>query len=88
MNQQTSRSGLGKKITGLLEISQEIAEEIKKDVNNASDFKQKIGGRLGENVTEVLEIILGGSINLGASDVHIEPKEETNLRKWWRYFFE
>ena len=70
-----------KKITGQISIPPEILTEIQKEVKNIPAFKEKIKDSLIGRLTEVLEIILGGAINLGASDVHIEPKEkETKLR--------
>jgi type II secretory ATPase GspE/PulE/Tfp pilus assembly ATPase PilB-like protein len=64
-----------KKITGLIEISPTILTEIKKDINNIADFGKKIEIFLTKRVTEILEIIIGGTINLTASDIHIEPVE-------------
>lgn len=66
---------VSKKITGETQIPPEVLAEIKKDIKNVSDFSKKIGAFATKRVTEVLEIILGGSINLGASDIHIEPSE-------------
>ena len=57
-----------KKITGEVEIPQ-----IK--IQNIFEFKEKIESSLKKNVTELLEIILAGSINLEASDIHLEPEE-------------
>jgi len=58
-----------KKITGEVEIPQ-----IK--IQNIFEFKEKIESSLKKNVTELLEIILAGSINLEASDIHLEPEED------------
>ena len=70
-----------KKITGQISIPPKILAEIQKEVKNIPAFKEKIKTSLIGRLTEVLEIILGGAINLGASDIHIEPKEkETKLR--------
>jgi general secretion pathway protein E len=67
---------VSKKITGLIEIPPAMETELKNDVKNISDFKKKIELFLDKNVTEILEIILGGSIGLNASDIHLEPEEE------------
>jgi type II secretory ATPase GspE/PulE/Tfp pilus assembly ATPase PilB-like protein len=66
---------VSKKITGQVQISPAIFEEIEKDVNNIADLKKKVESSLGKNTSEILEFILGGSIHLGASDIHIEPEE-------------
>jgi len=70
------RAPIPKKITGEVVISPEILREIKKEIKNFSDFKKKIETFLEKRVTELLEIILGGSFLLDVSDIHIEPKEE------------
>ena len=70
-----------KKITGQVIIPPEILTEIQKEVTNIPLFKEKIEDSLKGRTTEILEIILGGAINLGASDIHIEPKEkESKIR--------
>lgn len=66
---------VSKKITGLIEISPVILEEIKRKIKNISDFKKEIETFLTKRLTEILEIILGGAIILEASDVHVEPIE-------------
>jgi len=66
---------ISKKITGIVEIPPQILEEIQKEIKNVSDFRKKIEISLKGRVTEILEIILGGSLFLEASDIHIEPEE-------------
>jgi type II secretory ATPase GspE/PulE/Tfp pilus assembly ATPase PilB-like protein len=67
---------VSKKITGLVEISPAVFEEINKNLNGISDFTKKINALSdNKNVTEILEFILGSSIKLGASDIHLEPEE-------------
>jgi type II secretory ATPase GspE/PulE/Tfp pilus assembly ATPase PilB-like protein len=63
------------KITGEVKISPPILN-ITQKIKNVSDFKERIGEFLEKSVTELSEVILGGAINLEASDIHIEPKEE------------
>jgi type II secretory ATPase GspE/PulE/Tfp pilus assembly ATPase PilB-like protein len=67
---------VSKKIAGLVEIPPEIAKEIKSDIKNVSDLKKKIEDFALKNTTEVLHLILGGSIWLESSDIHIEPEEK------------
>ena len=64
-----------KKILGSIEISEKIIEETKKDIKNIADFKKKIEEYLLQNVTELLDVILGGAVLLDVSDIHIEPEE-------------
>ena len=67
---------VSKKITGSVEISPEIVEEIEKEIKNISEFGKKIERASKERITDVLEIILGGAILLETSDIHIEPTEK------------
>lgn len=64
-----------KKITGEVVIPPMIIKDIKKEVKNISDFKEKIERSLSKSVTALIEIILTGSFYLDASDIHIEPEE-------------
>lgn len=64
-----------KKISSRIEIPILVLENIKKEIKNISDFKEKIENSLTKNTTEFAEIILGGAIVLKASDIHIEPTE-------------
>ena len=72
---------ISKKIKGEVMIPLDILEEIREEVKNIPSLKEKIEASLTGRLTDILEIILGGAINLGVSDIHIEPKkEETNIR--------
>jgi type II secretory ATPase GspE/PulE/Tfp pilus assembly ATPase PilB-like protein len=64
------------KLLGSVTISPKITEEIKKDVKNIGDFKNKVEKYLPESVTELLDVILFGAITLDSSDIHLEPQEE------------
>jgi len=61
------------KIAGQIKISPS-ALNIAQKIKNVSAFREKIKESLAESVTRILEVILGGGINLEASDVHIEPQ--------------
>jgi type II secretory ATPase GspE/PulE/Tfp pilus assembly ATPase PilB-like protein len=65
-----------KKITRELIISSQKFTKIRKEIKNISDFKEKIEKTFNEGVSELSEIILGGGIQLEASDIHIEPEEK------------
>ena len=64
-----------KKITGTVEVSIDRFEVIEKEIKNIADFKEKITTSFTQNITEILEIILGGALILNSSDIHIETKE-------------
>ena len=65
-----------KNLLGSVTISPKIIEEVEAQVKDIEKFKKKIEEYLVKNVTELLDVILYGAINLNASDVHIEPQEE------------
>ncbi len=64
------------KITGEIKISETKEQEIQ-GIGGVSDYKEKIERYLASPATEILEMILGGAIKLDASDVHLEPEEES-----------
>lgn len=57
-------------------ISAEFFEDIKEKVKSVKSFGEIISNSFSSNITEVLQTIFSGAINLDASDVHIEPEEE------------
>jgi type II secretory ATPase GspE/PulE/Tfp pilus assembly ATPase PilB-like protein len=65
-----------KKIRGEVAIDKTIIDDVQAKVKNIPTFKQRIEASLEKSVTQVLEIILIGAINLDSSDIHIEPEEE------------
>lgn len=72
---------IAKKITGEAIISPEILAEIKKEVKNIPNFREKIKASSGKELTEILEIVLGSAITLDTSDIHIEPEaDQVKLR--------
>ena len=69
-----------KEITKQTKISPKTLLEIR-PLKNVLEFKRKIEEYLNANITELLEIILGGAIYLRGSDIHFEPqKEKVKLR--------
>jgi len=67
---------ISKKLKGSLQIPKTALVEIEREVKNIPDFKEKIKKTLKEEITEILELLLGGAILLQASDIHLEPREE------------
>jgi len=69
-----------RKITGEVKIAPTILT-ITQKIKNVSDLQKRIEKSLEKSVTEISGVILGGAINLKASDIHIEPKEkQTKIR--------
>ena len=67
------------KISKKIKISLDKISEIKKEIKNILEFKEKIKELLSQKIletTKIVEIIIGGGINLGTSDIHIEAEEE------------
>ena len=70
-----------KKLLGSTTISPKIIEEVKAEVKDIVSFKTTIEKYLGENITELLDVILFSAITLDTSDIHVEPQEdEARLR--------
>jgi type IV pilus assembly protein PilB len=70
-----------RRLLGSVTISPKIIEEIKSQVKDIGQFKKKIEEYIPQSVTDLLDVILFGSITLDASDIHIEPQEsEARLR--------
>lgn len=70
---------------GLIEISGEKLEKFKKEINSLQSFQkilsERLAGKEKMEISETLELILAGGLNLDSSDIHIEPEEEkTGLR--------
>ena len=64
-----------RKIVGEIEVSETGLKEIR-SIESVSNYQEKIERYLDAPVTELMEIILGGAVQLDASDVHIEPEED------------
>ena len=64
---------------GILTLSNETIQEMVQKLKLLADVKTEIATHAGSKdthrVSRVLEIIMGGGLALGASDVHLEPEE-------------
>ena len=65
---------------GMLNIATEEIEKIKSEVKTLPDlvayFEDILSSKSAHKVSRFLEVVLGGGLSLGVSDVHIEPEEE------------
>ncbi len=72
--------------SGALDISNEEILEMTEKVSNIEDVRKLItevlSMRKAYRITKVLEIILAGGISLKASDIHIEPEENTTRLRY------
>lgn len=64
-----------KKLLGSVTISPQIIEEVEAGIKDIAGLKSKVEEHLTGNVTDVLDIILYGSILLDVSDIHLEPEQ-------------
>jgi type IV pilus assembly protein PilB len=72
---------------GALDIENEEIQDLVKKVKTALDIKKSIETVLAQKksyrISRILEIILAGAISINASDIHIEP-EENSVRLRYR----
>lgn len=72
---------------GALDIANEEIQDLVKSVKTAEDIKKSIETVLAQKksyrISRILEIILAGAISINASDVHLEP-EENSVRLRYR----
>lgn len=73
--------------SGAIDISNDEILNITKTIKNIPDVRKMIEEILSQKksyrISKILEVILAGSITLGASDIHLEPEEE-NVRMRYR----
>lgn len=68
-----------KEISGRVEINQKNLEGARERITTIESFREAIASFEGPLVSQVLEIILAGSLALGASDIHLEANEATGV---------
>jgi len=66
---------------GVLTVSnaaiQKMLEELKTVQDVADHVNENVGSKDTHRISRILEIIMAGGLSLGASDVHLEPEEES-----------
>jgi len=62
---------------GEVRLPYEIVKEGERELNSVPALNEKIKSYLHRDISELLEIILAGALFCKASDIHIEPDEET-----------
>lgn len=66
------------KISGTLAISRSVFEQFKQRISYINDIREAVAEvSQRQNASVIVELLLAGSIQLNASDIHIEPAEET-----------
>ena len=65
---------------GILTLSNETIQQMLQKLKTLEDVQLEIQSHSGSKdthrISRVLEIIMGGALSLGASDIHLEPEEE------------
>lgn len=64
-----------KEITGKIAIDHARLDELKRRIANLEDVTRAIAEFRSPLTSEMLEIVAAGAIALGASDIHLEPRE-------------
>ena len=65
-----------KKITGQVEISNEILINLQKEISDIKALRQVLENLFKEKASQIVEAILAGALILKASDIHFEPEKE------------
>ncbi|HOK35385.1 MAG TPA: GspE/PulE family protein, partial [Candidatus Pacearchaeota archaeon] len=65
-----------KSIVGKIELSSQHLEEIERKIKSIPDLKEELKNVSHQTGTWIIEVILGSSLSLEASDIHIVPEEE------------
>ncbi len=66
-------------ISGRVEIDEGQLKEIGGKITSLDTLHETIASFQSPYVSQILEIILGGAMALGASDIHLEPAEKAGL---------
>lgn len=65
---------------GVLTLSNETIQQMLEKIKSLEDVKTEIASHAGSKdthrISRILEIIMAGSLSLGASDVHLEPEDQ------------
>lgn len=64
-----------KEVKGSLEISPDTISGFEKEIKTINDIHEKFK-TVHEDVVHILELTIGASLGLGASDIHFEPQEK------------
>lgn len=59
---------------GTIAIDNQVISRIQQEIKNIVDLKDKL---VSLPTTHLLEVLVAGAIKIGASDIHLEPKEKT-----------
>jgi len=69
----------GKEISGQVDIEPQRLKTFQENIKTLTALNQTIDESKSKLTSQILEIILAGSLSLKASDIHLEPTEEKGL---------
>lgn len=64
-----------RKIRGEVVITDKT-KEVLKEIEDFTSYQKQVENNLGIPVTDYLEIVMSGGVQVGASDIHFEPEED------------
>lgn len=70
------------KTAGQVEVSSGLISELQKEIKGVESLKNRISQIPADKTSELLEVIISGALNLSASDIHLEPKEDNTFIKY------
>lgn len=65
-----------KRTVGEIKIADNLFFNITREVDSIDSFSKELAKTIEKSTSELLETIMGSSVFLGVSDIHIEPTEE------------
>jgi len=71
-----------KEISGRVDIDEHRLAELLKRINTLADVEKEMKSFSNPRTSQLLEIILGGSMDLRASDIHMEPTEGNGVLRY------
>lgn len=72
----------GKKITGEVQITEELLTQFQQEFKTLADIKKKVEEMPQEEATHILEAIIAGALKNDASDLHLESREINALLRY------
>jgi type IV pilus assembly protein PilB len=70
------------KAEGEMAVSKRLLSRFQTEIKGIDILRRKINAMPAAQTSNLLELMIGGALNLDASDVHIEPKENNVLLKY------
>lgn len=69
-------------ITGTIKIEESVLLELKKKIKNVVDIKEQVDKIPTARASAVVEVLLAGSLQINASDIHFEATKENTIVRY------